>query len=176
MNVEVYLMTKKKLDFNIIKNAPTDGHKGFGIGSLNLENITPLIIDVEEKEVWVDEQVMHARSKTERGVKYFKTKEELQEEGTKRYWIIWVAVDRNENGPFYAGVTACELYVNRSIRRGYKSMPEHVNHLDRAMKGKIIVDQMDDSSKIALAEFLRGHDESFWENSSEELREALAVE
>ena len=103
-------MGKKKVEFNIIKNAPTDGHKGFGVGSLNLENITPLIIDVEEEEVWVDEQVMHARSKTERGVKYLKTKEELlelQEDGIKQYWIIWVAVDRNEVGPYYAGVTAC---------------------------------------------------------------------
>lgn len=169
-------MTKKKVDFNIIKNAPTDGHKGFGIGSLNLENITPLIIDVEEGEVWIDEQVMHARSKTERGVKYFKTKEELQEDGTKRYWIIWVAVDRKEEGPYYAGVTACELYVNRGIRRGYKSMPEHVNHLDRAMKGHIIVNNMDDRSRTALADFLREHNQSFWDNSSEELRNALTNE
>ena len=31
-----------ELEFNIIKNAPTDGHKGFGVGALNLENITPV--------------------------------------------------------------------------------------------------------------------------------------
>lgn len=170
-------MGKKKVEFNIIKNAPTDGHKGFGVGSLNLENITPLIIDVEEGEVWIDEQVMHARSKTERGVKYLKTKEELlelQEDGIKQYWIIWVAVDRDESGPYYAGVTACELQINRSIRRGYKSMPEHVNHLDRAMKGHVIVSNMDEKSRAALAQFLQDHDQSFWDNSREELKAAFA--
>ncbi|MBS4206833.1 YwhD family protein [Bacillus sp. FJAT-50079] len=163
----------RKIEFNIIKNAPTDGHKGFGIGSLNLENITPLLIDPEKNEVWIEPQAMHARSKTERGVKYLKDRSELPEEGTKLYWVIWVAIDRKPEGPYYAGVTACELLINRSIRRGYKSMPEHVNHLDRAMKGKIIVEQMDEKSRKLLGEFLRGHDEQIWERSSEELKQSL---
>ena len=134
---------KRKLEFNIIKNNPTDGHKGFGIGSLSLENITPILIDVEEGEAWIEPQAMHARSKTERGVKYLKDRSEFPEEGAKQYWVIWVAVDRKPEGPYYAGVTACELLINRPARRGYKSMPEHVNHLDKAMKGHIIVNHMD---------------------------------
>lgn len=40
---------KQKLGFTIIKNDPTDGHKGFGIGSLSLENVSPVIIDIQEK-------------------------------------------------------------------------------------------------------------------------------
>ena len=36
---------KQKMGFTIIKNNPTDGHKGFGIGSLSLENISPVFID-----------------------------------------------------------------------------------------------------------------------------------
>lgn len=170
---------KKKLEFNIIKNDPTDGHKGFGIGSLSLDNITPLIIDVEEDEVWMEQQAMHARSKTERGVRYLKTLEELMEqypeENTKKYWIIWVAVARKQEGPYYAGVTACELYINRPARRGYKSMPEHVNHMDKAMKGKVIVDNMDEPSRKSLATFLIKHDEGMWERSNESLRSAFNI-
>lgn len=41
---------KQKLGFTIIKNDPTDGHKGFGVGSLTLENVSPVIIDIEEKK------------------------------------------------------------------------------------------------------------------------------
>lgn len=166
-------MVKKKLEFNIIKNDPTDGHKGFGIGSLSLENITPLLLDVDEGEAWIEPQAMHARSKTERGVKYLPTLEELPKEGTKKYWVIWVAVDRNEEGPFYSGVTACELYINRSARRGYKSMPEHVNHLDKAMKGHTIVDQMDEESRQVLANFLKEFNEEFWNRSEEKLKKAF---
>src|SRR5690606_40961255 len=107
---------KKKLEFNIIKNDPTDGHKGYGIGSLSLENITPVMIDVDEGEVWIELQAMHARSKTERSVKYLKTLEELKEdypiEDLKKYWISRVAVDRKVEGPYYAGLCDCELYIN----------------------------------------------------------------
>ena len=42
----------------------------------------------------------------------------------------------------YAGVTACYLLVNKSIRRGYKSMPEHVNMMDKSMKHQVIIDQI----------------------------------
>lgn len=161
---------KKKLEFNIIKNNPTDGHKGFGIGSLNLENITPLIVDPEAGEAWIEEQAMHARSKTERGVKYLKDRTELPEEGTKAYWIIWVAVDRKPEGPYYAGVTACELLINRPARRGYKSMPEHVNHLDKAMKGHVIVHNMDEKSRNILGNFLKEYDKDMWQRANEELK------
>lgn len=163
----------KKLEFNIIKNDPTDGHKGFGIGALSLENVTPVMIDIEEGEAWIEEGAMHARSKVERGVKYLKERHELPEEGTKGYWIVWVTIDRNEEGPYYYGVTACELFINKPARRGYKSMPEHVNRMDRSMKGQIIVDHMDERSKHALSDFLKNHDEGMWERSSAELKDGL---
>lgn len=83
---------KRKVEFNIIKDDPTMGHKGFGIGSLSLENITPIMIDVEEEEVWIEEQAMHARSKTERGVKYLKDKSEFpkrEQRNTGSYGSPW---------------------------------------------------------------------------------------
>ena len=59
---------KQKLGFTIIKNDPTDGHGGFGVGSLTLEHVSPVIIDVEEKTAKVEIGAMHARSDTERGI------------------------------------------------------------------------------------------------------------
>ncbi|MEK3888548.1 YwhD family protein [Bacillus sp. FSL K6-3431] len=167
---------KRKLEFNIIKNDPTDGHKGFGIGALNLENITPLMVDPEEGEAWIELQAMHARSKTERGIKYLKDRSELPEEGTKQYWVIWVAVDRKPEGPYYAGVTACELLINRPARRGFKSMPEHVNHLDKAMKGQTIVQNMDEKSRKILADFLKKYDEGMWIRSNSTFKEEFNEE
>ena len=160
-----------KMGFTIIKDDPTDGHKGFGIGSLSLENITPVIIDVEEEVATIEVGAMHARSPIERGIKFLPTREESA--NGKKYWLIWITIEYNEEGPYYAGVTACEMVIDRSIRRGYKNFVEHMNKMDRSMKGRIIVDEMDDVSKRVLAEFLKTHNEELWARSSEELHEGL---
>ncbi|MBW6351513.1 YwhD family protein, partial [Pseudomonas aeruginosa] len=85
----------------------------------------------------------------------------------------WVTTERSEEGPYYAGVTACYLLVNKSIRRGYKSMPEHVNMMDKSMKHQFIIDQIGDDNKQILKEFLQNHNVEMWNNSSEELYRAF---
>jgi hypothetical protein len=162
---------KKKLGFNIIKSDPTAGHKGYGQGVLSLDNVSPVIIDVEAGDAVIDIGAMHARSATEKGIKFLKSKEEVP--NGKPYWLVWVTIDRKEDGPYYAGVTACEMTVDREIRRGYKSLPEHVNRMDKSLKRHIIVDHMDAKSKKILADFLRDHNEELWNNSSDELKTGL---
>ena len=165
---------KQKMGFTIIKNNPTDGHKGFGIGSLSLENISPVFVDVEEERAFVDIGAMHARSDVERGIKF--TMDRADSEGGKPYWLVWVTIDHREVGPYYAGVTACEMVVNREKRRGYKILADHVNRMDKSMKRHIMVDMMDDSSKKVLADFLQTHNEQLWLNSEVGLRQALLSE
>ena len=165
---------KKKIGFNIIKKSdPTAGHKGYGQGVLSLDNVSPVIIDVEAGEAVIDIGAMHARSVVEKGIKFLKTKEEVP--NGKPYWLVWVTIDRKEDGPYYAGVTACEMTVDREIRRGYKSLPEHVNRMDKSLKRHIIVDHMDEKSKKILADFLRSHNEVLWNNSSSELKNGLSI-
>ncbi|NRD77225.1 YwhD family protein [Bacillus sp. BRMEA1] len=165
---------KKKMGFNIIKNDPTDGHKGFGKGALSLDNVSPVIIDVEAGEAEIDIGAMHARSAVEKGIKFLTNEEDVP--NGKPYWLVWVTIDRKVEGPYYAGVTACYMTVDREIRRGYKLLPEHVNRMDKSMKRQIIVEHMDDKSKRVLAEFLRSHNVELWENSSEELKQGLLTE
>ena len=165
---------KQKLGFTIIKNDPTDGHKGFGIGSLSLENISPVIIDVDEGTAQVEMGAMHARSDTERGIKFTTNREDS--EGGKPYWLVWVTIDYREEGPYYAGITACEMVVNREKRRGYKLLADHVNRMDKSMKRQIIVEDMDDRSKKILADFLKSHNAELWERSTPELHEGLRTE
>lgn len=163
---------KKSLGFNIIKNDPTDGHGGFGAGgALSLENISPVFVDPEEGEAFVDIGAMHARSVVEKGIKFLPNKEDVP--GGKLYWLVWVTIERREDGPYYAGVTSCEMTVNREIRRGYKVLAEHVNLMDKSLKRKIIVNHMDEKSKGILADFLKKHDEGMWNRSSDQLKEDL---
>lgn len=166
---------KKTSGFTIISNNPTDGHGGYGVGSLSLENISPVLIDVLEKEAFVEMGALHARSSVEKGIKFLPNKAEVSSDA-KPYWVVWVAIERGEDGVYYAGVTACEMTVDRESRRGYKQLPEHVNRLDKALKRKIIIDHMDEASKKVLGEFLKDHDEEMWNRSAEELRSGLLGE
>ena len=164
--------SKPKIGFTIIKNDPTDGHKGFGIGSLSLENVSPVIVDVAEGTAIVDIGAMHAKSEVERGIKFTTNREDSA--GGKNYWLVWVTIDHKESGAYFAGVTACEMVVNREKRRGYKILADHVNRMDKSMKRHIIVDHMDAPSKKILADFLKSHNEEMWNNSDEKLANDLA--
>lgn len=165
---------KPKLGFTIIKNDPTDGHKGFGIGSLSLENVSPVVIDVEDEVATIEIGAMHARSPLERGIKFLPEREESA--NGKVYWLVWVTIDYKEEGPYYAGVTACEMVIDRPIRRGYKNFIEHMNKLDKSMKGSIMVDHIDDTAKRVLAEFLQEHNMELWNRSGAELHEGLRIQ
>ncbi|RHW40048.1 hypothetical protein D1B33_04145 [Lysinibacillus yapensis] len=165
---------KQKIGFTIIKDDPTDGHGGFGIGSLSLENVSPVFIDIQEKNAFIDIGAMHAKSEIERGIKFTTNREDS--EGGKPYWLVWVTIDFKEEGPYFAGVTACEMVVNREKRRGYKILADHVNKMDKSMKRKIIVEHMDDSSKEVLAAFLKEHNLEMWERSTEQLHQELTVQ
>lgn len=165
---------QKGFKFNIIKNDPLDGHKGTNIGSISLDNVAPVFIDIEAKEAFIDIGAMHARADVERGVKWITDRETVDVEGAKAYWLCWVTTERGEQGPYYAGLTAAYMLVNKSIRRGYKSMPEHVNMMDKSMKHKMIIDQIGEENKRVLKSFLVSHNQEMWDNSSDDLKTALA--
>lgn len=175
LNKEVFLKMeenkKKNIGFNIIKSNPTEGHRGFGAGTLSLDNVSPVMIDVEAGEASIEVGALHARSPIEKGIKFLPNKEEVP--NGKPYWLVWVTIDRKEDGPYYAGVTACEMTVDREIRRGYKSLPEHVNKMDKSLKRNIIVEHMDEKSKKILVAFLQNHDAGMWERSVAQLKTDL---
>ncbi|HLR67273.1 YwhD family protein [Virgibacillus alimentarius] len=162
---------KKKNTFTIIKDDSTDGHGGYGMGSISLENMSPVIIDPDGNEAYVDMDAMHARSAIERRVKYLNDRNEVP--NPRLYWIVWVTVEKNDHGPYFAGVAGSELLVDKPNKRAYKSMPQHVTHMEKSLKGKIVVEHMDDHSKKLLRDFLVEFDEDMWNNSTDELKEAL---
>lgn len=162
---------KKKNSFTIIKDDSTDGHGGYGMGSISLENLSPVIVDPAENEAYVDMAAMHARSNIERRVKYMNDRSEVP--NPKLYWIVWVTVDKNEQGSYYTGVAGSELLVDKPNKRAYKSMPQHVTHMEKSLKGKIVVEHMDAHSKQLLHDFLTDFNEEMWNNSTDELKDAL---
>src|SRR5699024_2461500 len=100
---------KKKKSFTIISDDSTDGHGGIGGGSISLENMSSIQVDPKEYNVYVDMDAMHAPSNIELRVKYLDDRNEGPE--PRLFWIVWVTVERGEQGPYYAGVGASELLV-----------------------------------------------------------------
>src|SRR5699024_1209839 len=82
-----------------------------------------IIVDPEEDKAYVDMDAMHARSNIERRVKYLDDRNEVPE--PRLYWIVWVTVERGEQGPYYAGVGASEIILVKKKKRAIKSMTEH---------------------------------------------------
>lgn len=165
---------KKKSQFTIISGDSTGGDGSYGVGAINLDNVTPVIVDPDENKAYIEMEALHARSKVERRVRFSPSKEGLED--ARLYWIVWVVTDRNENGPCYSGIGACEILVSREDRRikpGYKSMPEHVNHMDKAMKRQVIVDHMNDHSKALLKQFMESERPEIWANTSDSIKNAL---
>jgi hypothetical protein len=158
---------KKSLAFNVVSNKE---HKGFGAGSIDLNNVSPIIIDGDE--AYIDIGAMHAKSKIEKGIKFLPNKDEVPE-GGRTCWIVWVAVDRNEDGQYYAGATACEMIVNPEARRGWKILADHVNKLDYALKRRFVLEGLSAGEKAALKTLLMSHNAEWWEHSPEQLKAAL---
>jgi hypothetical protein len=159
---------KKQIALNIV-NAKSK-HKGFGAGSIDLNNVSPVIID--KVEAVIDIGAMHAKSKVEKGIKFSVNREDVPE--GRQVWVVWVAVDRTPEGQFYAGITACEMWIDTEARRGWKILADHVNKLDASLKRKIIVEGLGARSKAALKSLLTAHNADWWEASPEELKEALS--
>ncbi|WP_438348258.1 YwhD family protein [Paenibacillus sp. FA6] len=161
---------KKQIALNIVSSKRSK-HTGFGAGSIDLNNVSPVIID--QGEAKVDVGAIHAKSKVEKGIKFSANREDVP--NGRLVWVVWVAVDRTPEGQLYGGATACEMWIDTEARRGYKVLADHVNKLDAALKRKIILDGLTDEDKTALKELLVTRNEEWWEASSEELKKALEV-
>lgn len=168
---------KEKMHFTILSNDSTDGDGGYGVGTLDLNNVTSIIIDCEKEHVFIDLEALHGRSKIEKKVRFSPDLAHASSD-YYRYWIVWVAIQVNQNGPYYAGCTASEVRVSKEQRRiklGYKSLPEQVNYLDKALKGKFLLQHIDSLSKKLLFQFLSEFNEAYWKHSPEELKHQLSV-
>lgn len=161
--------TGNKRNFTIVSNREIK-HRGFGAGILDLNSVSSIIIDGDE--AYLDMDAMHARSKVERRIRFSTDKASVPNGRT--VWIVWVAVDHNEEGSYYAGVTACEMLIDTEARKGWKLLVDHVNRMDAAMKRKVMVDELNEQEKATLKQCLIDHHADWWERSDDTLKQALS--
>lgn len=157
----------KPMAFNIVNSGTK--HRGFGGGVLDLSNLSSIIIDGEEG--YLDEGGLHARSKVEKRIRFSANKEDVPNGRT--CWMVWISVDITEHGKYFAGLTACEMLIDSEAGRGWKVLPHHVTMMEKALKRHIILDGMSDAEKQVLKGVLVSHNADWFEQSSEELKQAF---
>lgn len=136
---------------------------------IDLSNLSSIIIDGDE--AYIDIGAIHAKSRVERRIRFYTDKEEVP--NGRLCWVVWVAVDRNENGFYYAGLSACDMLIDEEARKGWKILAHHVNLLDKALKRHYILDRLNDKEKQLLRNVLIEHNAEWWENSPDELKQML---
>lgn len=160
---------KKSLSLNIVsgKNA----HRGFGAGMIDLSQLSSVIIDGED--VYLDQGALHAKSKIERGIKFSVNKEDVP--NGRDAWIVWVAVDRDEEGnKYYAGITSCAMLIDTEAKRGWKILADHVNRMDYALKRRVMLDNLEAPHKSALMKFLAEREPELWSHTPDSVKSAFA--
>ncbi|WCK54389.1 YwhD family protein [Aneurinibacillus sp. Ricciae_BoGa-3] len=167
--MELFNNKGKQGGFNIISNK-NQVHGGYGAGTIDLGNVSSIIVD--EETAVIDIGAMHAKSAVEKGIKFSANKEDVP--NGKTYWLVWVAVDQAEGGAYYAGVTACEMLIDREARRGWKILADHVNKMDYAMKRRYILEGLGEKEKKNLRELLESNNPMMWANSPDELKKKLS--
>ncbi|GIO45087.1 YwhD family protein [Paenibacillus apis] len=160
---------KKIFALNIISNEDKSKHKGFGAGSIDLNSMSPVILDGDE--AYIDIGAMHAKSKVEKGIKFSMNRDDVP--NGRQVWIVWVAVDRSPEGQFYGGLTACEMWIDTEARRGWKILADHVNRMDYALKRKVLLEGLSPEQKQLLKKLLLDTNEQWWERSPEHVKAAL---
>lgn len=160
---------KKIFSLNIISNDEKSKHKGFGAGSIDLNSMSPVIID--GNDAYIDIGAMHAKSKVEKGIKFSTNREDVP--AGRQVWIVWVAVDRSPEGQFYGGMTACEMWIDTEARRGWKILADHVNKMDYALKRRVILDGLSEDQKASLKGLLIETNQEWWDRTPEELKAVL---
>ena len=159
---------KRDLSLNVVSGRRH--HGGFGAGMIDLSNLSSVIIDGDE--AYIDMAAIHARSKVERRIRFTTNKDEVP--NGRKCWVVWVAVDRNENDEkYFAGVAACEMLIDTEARKGWKILADHANKMDKALKGHYILEGLNETEKSALRKLLQEQPE-LWERSPDELKEKLA--
>ena len=159
---------KKDITLNIVNSK--NKHRGFGAGSIDLNNISPVIID--RGQAYIDIAAMHAKSKVERGIRFSANPEDIV--NGRLVYIVWVAVDRlAQDGPCYAGAASCEMRIDEEAKRGWKVLAQHVNRMDDALKRKFVLHELGVEDKIALKKLLVTHQEDWWNASPTELKSIL---
>lgn len=133
--------------------------------------LTAVVVDGDK--AWFDEAALHGRTALEQQLRWVQNREEVS--GGRTVNPVWVYIRPAGGGRFqYYGLVASEIVVDEEEGIGYKYLADHVNRLDKAMKGQVDLSLLDDAGRKALAAALAKYPEVL-EASRDDVKAALGL-
>lgn len=133
--------------------------------------LTAVMVDGDK--AWFEEAALHGRTAIEQKVRWVTNRDEVPEGRTLN--PVWVYIRPAARGQFqYFGLVASEMVIDEAKGIGYKYLADHVNRLDKAMKGQVDLSLLDERGRRALAQALAQYPEVL-ANSRDEVKEALGL-
>lgn len=129
---------------------------------------------VDGERVFIDNGAIHGKSELERGVTFVRTLEEVP--NPRPVWGFWVTLHRFEGGvQGYYGVMPFLIQLDEDHQKGYKSLAQQVNCMEKAVKGQADLREVPDDVRARLAEFLASVRPELWEHAGPAFREAFGA-
>lgn len=129
---------------------------------------------VDGQDVFIDNGAIHGKSQLERGITFVRKLEEVQSPRT--LWVFWITLHRFEGGvQGYYGAMPFPIYLDAEAQVGYKSLAQQVNHMEKAVKGQVVLDGVPDDVKERLAAYLRSLRRELWDHAAPTFLQAFEV-
>ncbi|EPZ48236.1 MULTISPECIES: YwhD family protein [Alicyclobacillus] len=127
---------------------------------------------VDGDEVFVDNGAIHAKSRLEVGIKFVSSLEEVP--NPRHIEGIWITLKRQANGLGYTGAMPFELWIDSDSKLGYKKLSDHVNQMDKAVRGNVDLSRLSKEAVVKAGQFLQTVRADLWENATDAFRAAFS--
>jgi hypothetical protein len=146
------------------------GKAGHGAGDETLRGLSAVLIDGDD--VFIDNGAIHAKSRVEREIRFLKSLDEVP--NPRLVWGFWVTLKRREGGvQGFHGIMPFQLHIDQDAKLGYKNLAQHVNHMEKAVKGHADLTGVPDAVRDKLQRFLQSVRPDLWENAAETFLQAF---
>jgi hypothetical protein len=135
-----------------------------------MKGLSAVFVDADR--VYIDNGAIHAKSQLEKGLQFVRNVDELSD--PKTVWVFWITLKRNEDKEQrYHGAMPFKILIDETAQKGYKSLAEQVNQMDKAVKGHVDLTGVPGDVKARLKDFLKGVRTELWTLASEEFLKAF---
>lgn len=126
-----------------------------------MKGLSALFVDGEA--IFIDNGAIHAKSRLERNIQFVKRADEVP--NGRLIYGMWLTLHRFKSGQGYYGAAVFTLTIDDTLQIGYKDLSNHVNQMDHAVRGRIMLDPLPHELRDKIGGFLKAARLDLWQNA-----------
>lgn len=134
-----------------------------------LKGLSAVLVD--GTSVFVDNGAIHAKSRVEVGIKFVQSLEEVQ--NPRHIHGFWVTLKRQAEGLGFHGLMPFDLWIDANAKLGYKKLSDHVNRMDKAVRGQVDVADVPEEIVAKVGMHLKQMRSDLWDHASDAFKAAF---